>query len=848
MEDNFSLSCELQSFIRDHQKRISSARNLDDIQESLGSLLDVLSEGVLPTLDFSSSEKNFIKADFAKQHFVRCADLLLCEPAVEFLSSLDALHEKKLETFFVEGPSCESFLVLMGALSQTLKSQNVKVIISLLEKFIISKRLVDLFVKNCHKGGQGLLENSKNGHHKFNSSQTVTFLVSLPERVANKLRLKSKSVFYPEAFFTEVARQFQEALELIHASLASNSKEAVTLSFLSDLIGRICIAGHGKTILVVLLPQFERWTSTSPLWSRICQKLVTGISDHELEPVVENLLREASSPRVIVKLLGDDILTNSRLKFLLTTKFILLRYYTDVQILGNIIGYLSGCKRRHLLIETLGKLFDSWSNSSAILHTPYDQHVYISCAIVHIIGYLGNDEREKHKHEVLKKLLTGVQNHLESPEHKARRLGMIVAECVTSVLEPNAEKLSFEYDDDDDSLLIKDLSKGLKSELIKKSDSKPGKKTSKKQENLHSVKSGEGTSVSQKGVKKPDDDDDDDLEPYDLDEEEFEGPKPPRHLRECIEALTEAKDMERFEAALKTLEKLVCSHPSDLDEVCLELIKILLYLQDQFTTEDYLTLRQKAMVAITTRCPVAVATYLTEEFYGANYCIIQRLDILDVLAVSAQQLSQPIEMTQEKATSKRFLPPGEHSHTNVEWIPEWQKVIQERIEKKTRRFAKGPSKAQPKPVANKFAQVAGHFFYSLMKNFDHKQSTLDLLGDDSFVLGRLIYTLGVVVHSAKGAPTAHNMGVALIEFSWALRYHSEPTVRQVLVFALVMVFSSVPIALLLSECSDGVFEIHNWLKDLMEKDDSIDVKRMAVQALLVLEDAFKKEVVQDVQG
>ena len=343
------------------------------------------------------------------------------------------------------------------------------------------------------------------------------------------------------------------------------------------------------------------------------------------------------------------------------------------------------------------------------------------------------------------------------------------------------------------------------------------------------------------------DSDDDDLEPYDIDEEDSNSERPFRHLRDCMEVLLDSNsdNMEKFESALKSVEKIVCALPGDLDEVCVELTKILLHLQDHFSTDNFLDLRFKAMTAITVRCPVPVAKFLTDEFYAANYSIIQRLDILDVLAASAQQLSQPVELQQDKPGLKKFFPSGYKTEMNVEKIPEWQKVVQERIEKKTRRFTKGPSKEPPKPVVNRFTQVAGHFFFPLLTNYDHKQNTLDLLGDDCFVLGRLIYTLGVVIHSARGTPMVCSMGSAMIEFTWALRYHPEPVVRQVLVFALVMVFTSVPISLLFSEHGGELLEVHNWLKDLMEKDDNADVRRTAIQALMVLEDAFKNEVIPE---
>ncbi|XP_031559836.1 telomere length regulation protein TEL2 homolog [Actinia tenebrosa] len=844
MEDNFSLSIELQCFVHDQQKRVSSATNVEDIQETLAVIHEVFSQGSLPSFS-SLDEKKFLKEEFSRKHYVGFADILLREPVINFLPNLDEEHKNKLDSFFLQGPASECFPVLVGAMSQSSKTNNIKTIISLLEKFVEEKRFVDIFVQksmNLNQVDTDFTLKQRN----FSEKQLVTLIVSLPERVANKLRSKMNSIFYPDKYFVKVAEQILEAMENLHSRLASNVKE-VSFLFLSEVVGRLCMSGYGKSIVGVLLPSFEKWTMTSPLWSHICQKLIAEIPDHVIEPVIENLLKEAKNPGIVGKLLGDSILTNSRLEFLFTTKFLLLRYYSNVKVLINIIGYLSGCKRRHLLIAALCALFDSWSSNSAITHTPYNQHVYISCCILHITGYLSNDERQTHKHELLKKLLIGVQNHLESPEHKVRRLGMIVAECATAALEPNTERLSFEYEEDDESKLLKDLSKGLKAEVMQKTDGLKSRKTKMFESKVSLEKSQESELadvIKGRVGKENDDDEDDDLKPYNIDEEDTETQRPLRHLRDCMEALLDnnSDNMEKFESALKSLEKIVCALPGDLDEVCVELMKILLHLQDHFSTDNFQEMRFKAMTAITVRCPVPVAKFLTDEFYAANYSIIQRLDILDVLTASAQELSQPVELKQDKPGSKKFLPPGYNNQMNVESIPEWQRVVQERIEKKTKRFTKGPSKEQPKPVANRFSQVAGHFLFPLMTNYDHKQSTLDLLGDDCFVLGRLIYTLGVIIHSARGTPMVCTMGSAMIEFTWALRYHQEPVVRQVLVFALVMVFTSVPINLLFSERGAELFEVHNWLKDLMERDDNADVKRTAIQALMVLEDAFKREV------
>ena len=53
----------------------------------------------------------------------------------------------------------------------------------------------------------------------------------------------------------------------------------------------------------------------------------------------------------------------------------------------------------------------------------------------------------------------------------------------------------------------------------------------------------------------------------------------------------------------------------------------------------------------------------------------------------------------------------------------WKDIVQKRIESKTRRFAHGRSKPEAEQVMNRFAPVAGYFFYPLMKNFDRSVPT-----------------------------------------------------------------------------------------------------------------------------
>ena len=118
-----------------------------------------------------------------------------------------------------------------------------------------------------------------------------------------------------------------------------------------------------------------------------------------------------------------------------------------------------------------------------------------------------------------------------------------------------------------------------------------------------------------------------------------------------------------------------------------------------------------------------MAAYLTSEFYESNYNLRQRMDILDVLAAAARELSQPSQQGQPQRDLNTAKPYEITSAAVDEGrldsdTHNWQAVVQRRIESKTRRFGTGRTKPEPVPVANRFAPVAGDFFFPLLRNFD----------------------------------------------------------------------------------------------------------------------------------
>ncbi|EDO39854.1 predicted protein, partial [Nematostella vectensis] len=772
--------------------------------------------------------------EFLDRHYVPFIESLLRSTTVGFYSTLDQKKKAIFEAFFLDGIPSQSLAVLLSSLERLSKSDDLLSVTAILERFITSSKLVDIFTYFCIDGNAAVTQQRKSELHR---KQIITLIVSIPERVANKQGRNAKLLFLPNEFSSRIVADVLDALTKIHNTVVSTSCH-FSLRFMSELLGRLSMAGLGVKLISKILPTLEKLMSTSPFWHKLCSDLITGVPDHTMEPVVESLVKQVRQQETLTKFFGESIESRPRLKYLLTTKFLLLRYHADSNVLANIIGYLASLESHQTLVDTTKVLFDNWSNKSALKHTPYNHHLFISCGLVHAVGYLTQEEKAALRQSLLGSLLNGVQIHLENPVARVRELGMVVAEVLTSALDTEGDKLSFDYKESSDSKLIKEFAKG-KDAIFNKANLKNTPEEIANDSEADIFEMTERT--SKLGVSHEHHDaDDDDLEPYEIEEEFTEEQKAPRHLRDCIDGLLESDKPEKTEAALQALDKLVCSNPDDLPDVCVELVKILLHLQDKFSTENFILLRHNAMVAVAVRFPKEIAGYLTEEFFAANYNISQRLDMLSVLTATAQFLSEPQEIQNEKNIPKRFPLPNLQDLV-LDKTPHWQKIVQERIESKTKRFAKGPSNAPLKQVMNKFSNVAGHFFYPLMKNFDHKLKTLDLLGEDSFVLGRLVHTLGIVMYSARGTLGARNMAATLIEFTWALRYHPEAYIRRMLVFSQIMVLVSVPITVLFEDCTSELLEIQEWLKDLVQRDSDTEVREIALQGLSVMERIFKDE-------
>ncbi|NXM07665.1 TELO2 protein, partial [Tyrannus savana] len=596
-------------------------------------------------------------------------------------------------------------------------------------------------------------------------------------------------------------------------------------------------------ILGVLVPRLTELTKSDCIWQRICWRLVECVPERWMEPVVLGFVQRAPGADALSRLLGNLVVKNKKAQFVVTQKVLLLQYGHTTAVLQNLLGYLSlDSLRRALLLRVLQELLETWGSSSAVKHSPPEQQLYISKAILICLSHLKEPEIESCRQELLTSMLEGVKCHLDSSLPQLRRLGMVVAESISSRINTEGPVLKFEYEEDDETRELKSLLVPTPP-LCVVPNLPDDDRSEKAGAALPSVPENNKKSQAAAPVMPDEESDteldsDDDLVPYDMSEDKELKMKAPVYIRDCIEVLTGSEDVDKWEATVKALESLIRRNPAATREVSVELAKILLHLEEKTCIEGFVELRQRAQVAVLTTDPIPVSKYLTSQFYSLNYSLRQRMDILDILVLAAQELSCPkLHGKPEDSDTQKpriQLLPGSDSSKD------WRRIVDERIKSKTRRFATGQCLVEPASSPNQFSPVAGHFFFPLIHHFDRPLTTFDLLGEDQLVLGRLVHTLAVLMYLAANTVAVTAMGKALLEFVWTLRFHVDSYVRQGLLSCISSLLLSVPAELLLADMTEELLETQSWLGDVVEKDPDGDCRRLALQNLLLMENLKKK--------
>ncbi|KAM3591747.1 uncharacterized protein V6R79_006734 [Siganus canaliculatus] len=812
-------------------RTLTTSTDHNDIITTLQTLHSYLDDGP------ESKTTSIQRTEFRRAHFTRTLQFLVNSIQADWLHVLTAAQRSDLwDGLFLKGPPEQALLVLMEGIGTLRPSIGLDHLVSITEKFLQNGRLADLMWSYCL--GEGPSDSPQL------RETLLGRIVALPDLTANRLHPNNKPLFLPQQYYPLLATEMLTALERTCQALKDGTD--CSLTFVAQTLGKVCIQGHSGLVLAVMAPRLSACTRSDMVWQRICWKLLENVPQRWVESVLTGLVQAVTGPNALGRILGNLVLTNKKAQFVITHKLLLLQYKYETQILKTVLGYLAADReRRPLLIQVLRSVSQAWANPSAVKHTPLEQQLYVSKALLLSVCLLKDSELQELRSDLLQCLLGGMQSHLDSSVVRIRHMGMVVGECLSSRMDINETKLKFEYDQDEETQeLLSLMTPGTDDEP----DAEPLAGVDSPPETSETAPSAQNKSSQNKSGPQPsntdqdsDLDSDDELTPYDMSgDQEMSNASPPRYLRDCLESLISSEDPARVELSLRAAEDLVRKNVFAAKEISVQLTKVLLHMENKYSISGFLLLRQATMVAITVTDCIPVTQYLTTEFYSLNYSLRQRLDILEVLALAAQELSKP-------ATEKKPPPVLASTDTDLMSYPgdnpvHWRQEVEKRIQSKTKRLRKGATHAPVQATPNRYAPVAGYFFFPLIRNYDKPQATFDLLGCDHLVLGRLIHTLGLFMHLAVNAPIAAQMGRALLDFVWAVRYHVDQMVRRGVLFAVCSVFLSVNSQNLLVDLSDQLFETRSWLSDVAEGDPDADCRSLAVQSLVLLDKSLKKQL------
>nr|XP_046232569.1 telomere length regulation protein TEL2 homolog [Scatophagus argus] len=812
-------------------RTLTTSTDNKDIITALQTLRSYLDDGP------ESRTTSVQRAEFRRAHFTRTLQFLVSNIQADWMHGLTAAQRAELwDVLFLKGPPEQALLVLIEGIGELRPSMNLDHLVSITEKFLQSGRLADLLWSYCLEAGPSDSPQLR--------ETLLGRIVALPDLIANRLHLNNKTLFFPQQYYPLLATEILAALERTCQALKDGTN--CSLAFVAQTLGKVCIQGHSGVVLAVMAPRLSVCTLSDMVWQRVCWKLLEDVPQRWLESVLTGLVQAVTGPGVLGRIIGNLVLTNKKARFVITHKLLLLQYQYETQVLRTVLGYLAADReRRPLLIQVLRSVSQAWANPSAVKHTPLEQQLYVSKALLLSVSLLKDSELQELRSDLLQCMLGGMQSHLDSSVVRIRRMGMVVGECLSARMDINGSKLKFEYDQDEETRELLSLMTPCAGD---ESEAEPVSRVDSPQEIDDTTPSNPTESSQHESGPQPDSDldSDDELTPYDMSgDQEISKASPPRYLRDCLETLISSEDVGRVELGLRAAEDLVRKNVFATREISVQMTKVLLHMEDKYRISSFMSLRQAILVALIVTDCIPVTQYLTTEFYSLNYSLRQRLDILEVLALAAQELSKPI-------TEKRDPPVDVAASTDLTPYPgdkpvHWQQEVQKRIQSKTKRLRKGAAHPPPKATPNRYAPVAGHFFFPLLRNYDQPQVTFDLLGSDHLVLGRLIHTLGLFMHLAVNAPIAAQMARALLDFVWAVRYHVDQMVRRGVLFAVCSVLLSVNSQNLLVDLSDQLFETRSWLADVAEGDPDADCRSLAVQSLVLLDKSLKKQL-QDQQA
>lgn len=261
--------------------------------------------------------------------------------------------------------------------------------------------------------------------------------------------------------------------------------------------------------------------------------------------------------------------------------------------------------------------------------------------------------------------LSVVSNRLATSSPRARFLGMVIGEALSSLVDPEDKKMDFKMEEmsTPEAKWYKSLVTvsdfvgsldALKSQAITKVPQKrkpavnhPAAKPKVAQPSGSKIISIEEISSSEE------DSDNDGLTPYakpdsdasDSDEDPTlitrNKPTAPVYIRDLITYLRDTESYDKQKLGLQTAAPLIrrkANFGTEVSAHAEELATLLVGLQDKYEIESFADMRLQGMIAVLIAQPLKMGQWLSKTFFDGDYSLSQRASILTTLGLGAREL------------------------------------------------------------------------------------------------------------------------------------------------------------------------------------------------------------------
>ncbi|XP_048486589.1 uncharacterized protein LOC105398848 isoform X1 [Plutella xylostella] len=812
----------------------------------------------------------------------------------------------------------ETLTVLCGFLQHECNINSIEALSFILLKFVKSDCILSSVV-DC--SSVELQENYRLYQLQSDWQNYVQLIVTLPERVANKLERRTPKEFSHENYSYILIFQIIRSIDYMAESTFHHDVQ-YDMSYLAHLVSKFVVhysmAGNSEAMnkfidVIVFWVGKENTEKTKFIKKKLFHKLVHHMTRQALDTFSVILMKRCvinykNQEQSILEVLGDNIDTNKDLKQVLCYKIpfnTVPKDYKNTLFCENLVYYISTSSTApELLTDFILRLGLVWSDVKSLNTTNYSQHMFISQILVLAVKYrllMAANMKEKWDSQALKNVLfMGISKHLDSLSAEFRTIGMATVEIILNNLKAVEDKdgatLNFDYTAicekfqeihktlfklDTKCLLdpnvkpppkykektinINEVLDSIAYKLVEE-DEKPVQNTlitsavktpTQTKEIIKTIIAEKLSALTKRLDPDPDLDSDDELQPYDMSNDlPASAKKRPAFLRDLIEKLTDAADIEDYEACLAVAEDLVHAQlKNDDPKLAIDLLNLFIHLESKYNIEDFDNIRFAICIAIVVAQPKVSAEHLCKEFHSdiGRYSIATKILMLDVLSESANRISDVRDGPNKPPPKKDIVVKQTASDDN---LPA-EEIIRRRLLNKVKYTHSKRLHPFAKAKRNQFAAVSDSFFYPLVSGFGRKQLSLsyhNLKQDiDNILLIKYLSVVGNIILASKNCPNCPKYCGELMEILLYLRYNSEPKIQVCVMSLIASIILAVPKSMIIAEFLEYMVDFREWLNDCVNQMDlamvggpKAEAAVIAGQTLYLLEKAIMEEELPNV--